>query len=427
MTEIEDARGTGGSERVDTLTRGWTLGAGREHVAAAARVALAGPPAPRPRADLIVAGKYRLSHQIGDGGMGEVWRARHLSLDAEVAVKFTRPELLDDSARLRLSHEARVLARLDHPSIVRVLDFGTAEDDSPYMVLELLRGSSLRDTLSARARLSPAAAARILLPVAGAVAAAHAEGIVHRDLKPDNVILVRGASGAITPKVLDFGIAKWRAQPVDGFATREGTLIGSPDYMAPEQAAGGVEVDARTDVWAFCVLFYELVTGRHPFARMTLTDTLHAILHESVPPIAPADGPDPTLATIIARGLAKHPDHRWQSMEELGSRLAAWAMEQGIREDSTGGSIHARWLSGGSRPLSDAPRVVITPPPPRERPAVLPLVSIPPPSPSPRSRFGRVALAVLPVLAIGLLVAGVALVTGVEAPRRAASDAAQAK
>jgi serine/threonine protein kinase len=309
-------------------------------------------PAERHRPDEIIAGKYRLVRLIGDGGMGEVWVAQHLVLGVEVAVKLTRPALLGTAARARLVHEARVLARLSHPSIVRVLDSGTSESGFPFMVMELLRGPSLRQTIAARGRLSPQAAARILLPVASALATAHEHGVVHRDLKPDNIILVPETSGALLPKVFDFGIATSCA-PAEEVFVEEGTLVGSPEYMSPEQALGGTEIDARTDVWAFCVLFHELCTGRSPFWRPTVQETLRAVAFEAAPPPPLSD--DLALSSILARGLARDRQQRWPTMRELGQHLAAWAVRAGIEEDAADTSLRSHWFGRELRPLSDVP------------------------------------------------------------------------
>ncbi len=300
----------------------------------------------------IIQSKYRLARKMGDGGMGEVWLARHLALDAEVAVKLVRPELLGTEGEARLLHEARVLARLDHPCIVRVLDSGVAESGFPFMVMELLRGPSLRQTIAVRRRLSSRAAARILLPLASALAAAHAHGIVHRDLKPDNVILVPDGSGALTPKVFDFGIASCGAPLGDGFVEGEGTRMGSPEYMSPEQALGGAPVDARADVWAFCVVFHELCTGRSPFARKTVAATLNAVATEPVPPLPPGPG-NGALEALLRQGLTRDPQRRWPSMRELGEHLATWALREGVEEDAAGSSVRVRWLCPAQRPLSD--------------------------------------------------------------------------
>jgi len=310
------------------------------------------------REGLVILAKYQLLRRMGEGGMGEVWLARHLALDAEVAVKVARPELLGTEVGDRLLHEARVLARLDHPSIVRVLDSGTDERGFPFMVMELLRGPSLRQMLAVRRRLSSRAAARILLPVASALAAAHAHGIVHRDLKPDNVILVPDGSGALTPKVFDFGIARCVTSPGGALPEDEGTLFGSPEYMSPEQAVGDAPVDARTDVWAFCVLFHELVSGRSPFARSSLAATLRAVAYGSIPslPSAETSEGDRTLSALLAQGLARDPGCRWPSMQELGEQLAVWALRQGVAEDAAGISVRTHWLCHALRPLSDPPR-----------------------------------------------------------------------
>jgi serine/threonine-protein kinase len=217
-----------------------------------------------PAVGQLVAGRYRIERRLGEGGMGTVFLAHDLRLDIDVALKLIRSDLACTQARERLLEEARAAARVSHPSAVRVLDFVVDEEGCPFLVMEMLAGRSLADVLVDGA-FAPEEAVRLLLPIIGAAAAAHAEGIVHRDIKPDNILLVCGAEGP-TPKLVDFGVARLPEARSHRRLTQAGALIGSPEYMAPEQTEGRMDVDARADVWALCVVLYELVTGITLFA-----------------------------------------------------------------------------------------------------------------------------------------------------------------
>src|SRR5262249_7007231 len=160
----------------------------------------------------VIVEKYELLRVLGEGGMGAVWLAKNLTLEVEVALKLIRREVATLEASERLLQEARAAARLGHPSIVRVFDFGVTELDDPFIVMELLRGESLATFIDRRGRIPATESVQLLLPVASALCAAHAKGIVHRDLKPDNIILTTDDSGATIPKVVDFGIAKLRKE-----------------------------------------------------------------------------------------------------------------------------------------------------------------------------------------------------------------------
>lgn len=214
----------------------------------------------------VVAGKYRLERVLGQGGMGAVWVVRNLSLDADFALKLIRRDRATEEAAARLLTEAKAAAKLGHPGIVRVFDFGQTEVGDPYLVMELLTGDSLGALIARKKRLEPAVAVQMLLPVAAALSAAHAKGIVHRDLKPDNILLAtEDSSRKLVPKVLDFGIARVLRDDVERHQTMAGEVLGSPDYMSPEQARGQLDVDHRTDIWTFSVLLYESITGKRPF------------------------------------------------------------------------------------------------------------------------------------------------------------------
>ncbi|WP_437969958.1 serine/threonine-protein kinase [Sorangium sp. So ce260] len=304
----------------------------------------------------VIGGKYRLRYVLGEGGMGMVWLAHNDVLNIDVALKFIRREVTSTEATLRLQQEARAAARIDHPSIVRVLDFGESDHLDPYIVMEVLRGEQLVEAIERRKRFSPAAALRILLPIASALAAAHDRKIVHRDLKPENIFLVKNDRGDVTPKIVDFGIAKVWSETAGGDVTKAGTVLGSPDYMSPEQARGITDVDGQTDIWAFSVVLYETITGQRPFLGGNYHDLVAAILVKDPVPITELGVGDATLWSIIARGLAKERSGRWRTMRDMGVALARWATENGVEEDVTGTSIAVHWLNdGGQRRLSERP------------------------------------------------------------------------
>ena len=312
--------------------------------------ALTDAPAPAPAVYIpgdVIDGKYRLTRIIGRGGMGAVWLAHNIPLDMDVAVKLIRRDRTAPEASSRLLQEARAAARLKHPSIVRVFDFGESEQGDPFIVMELLNGESLAAILRRKKRLSPANAVQTLLPVASALASAHGKGIVHRDLKPDNVLLITDESGALVPKVVDFGIAKLLSSDPDRPFTLAGEVLGSPDYMSPEQARGADDVGEATDIWAFSVVLYEAVAGRRPFVGPNYNSLIAAILTNDPPPIAALG--DPALWAILQRGLTKNIAARWTTMRELGGALAQWAVDHGIEEDVCGNRIAKQWLSGAMR------------------------------------------------------------------------------
>lgn len=246
----------------------------------------------------VVDNKYRIEQLLGRGGMGAVYRARDMRLDRLVALKVVRAELLGDpEARRRFRREAQIVARLQHPSIVSVFDYGTFVDGGAYLVMELVRGEDLRRVLQREGRLEPQRAISILSPVCAAIDAAHREGVLHRDLKPENILLPGGEAAA---KVLDFGVAKVmteRAEAVTGaeaptLMTAAGMIVGTPAYIAPEQFHGAAP-DARTDVFALGVIAYEMLSGELPFGRGSLAEVV----------MAHARGVRPMPASIVPPAL----------------------------------------------------------------------------------------------------------------------------
>ena len=290
----------------------------------------------------VILGKYQLESLVGEGGMGAVWSALNLQLESRVAIKLLRGGPKCDELVERLKIEARAVAQLLHPGIVRVFDIGETEHGEPFIVMELLTGEGLGQVLS-RGPLSCVEAIQIMLPIAEALALAHKKGIVHRDLKPDNVFISRTDEG-IQPKLLDFGIAKMNGDPSEArHLTQSGTLIGSPDYMSPEQAYGSEDVDHRSDIWSFSVVLYELITRSVPFKGGNNRALLNAIVQDE-PAAFPADANvDDVLANIIRSGLHKEKELRPDSIRTLGAELALWLLNQGVLRDACGASLEARW------------------------------------------------------------------------------------
>jgi serine/threonine protein kinase len=294
-----------------------------------------------------IGGKYTLIDRLGEGGMGAVWRAHNELLEVDVALKLIRTDDVDMAEGTlmsdRLLQEARAAARLGHPAIARVFDYGTTERNHPYIVMELLKGEDLAEALARRGRVSNTKAVATLMPIAHALAAAHSQGIVHRDLKPENVFLARLEDGRVMPKLVDFGIAKMGTTGKSHRLTQTGTMLGSPIYMSPEQARGD-EVDHRADVWAFCVVLYELVTGRPPFEGRNYNALLYAIIADEPRPLPMKAEGDEELWAILRKGFEKERDNRWSTIDELGRALAQWLIVRGVHEDISGASIVAQWL-----------------------------------------------------------------------------------
>jgi serine/threonine-protein kinase len=294
--------------------------------------------------------------------MGTVWVARNIALESSVALKLLRADFADEDAGERLLQEARVAARLDHSAIGRVFDFGQTSHGDPFIVMDLLEGETLAALLAARGRVAPVKAVQIVLPVIDALAMAHGRGVVHRDLKPENIFLAL-EPGRTQPKILDFGIAKSDVGVTKSTLTRPGTAVGSPGYMAPEQANGSRTIDARADIWAVCIVLYECITGRPPFQAENYNALMRAILEDDVIPISEFAAGDSELWVILRRGLQKDPTARWSSAEELGRALAEWLMRHEILVDISGERLSG-WIeqdSSKSRDLLSVPPSALGP------------------------------------------------------------------
>jgi serine/threonine-protein kinase len=297
----------------------------------------------------LLDGKYELVRLLGEGGMGAVWVVKHRALGQHLALKLMRHDrngALPGAAE-RMLQEARAATSLAHPAIVQVFDFGFTRQGHPYIAMELLHGESLGKVLDARGRIAPTRAVQLLLPIADALAAAHDRGVVHRDVKPDNVFLSHLADGRLQPKVLDFGIAKLGPE-LGPKLTLEGTVLGSPAYMSPEQARGEQDIDRRTDVWALSVVLYELLTGELPFNGESYNARLWAILGETPRSLCDHGLDEPELWAILQCGLAKNRNERFADMRELGRTMAAWLSARGVKTDITKAPLET-WLNH-SRP-----------------------------------------------------------------------------
>lgn len=266
----------------------------------------------------IIQGRYRLEEALGRGGMGTVWRSLDLRLERPVALKCLTPPLSEHPEYLvRFFSEAQQVARLNHPNVVRVLDFGQG-DECPYLVMEYLEGGSLVDLTGVP--VDPDRAIDIIAGAARGAGAAHDVGMVHRDLKPGNILLTAGG----IPKLADFGIAVTRAQER---LTATGTAIGSPHYVSPEQASGR-PVGPPSDVYSLGVVLYELVAGERPFESENAMAL--AIAHVDEEPQAPSvHNPDlpPAIDTLVMRALAKDPEKRYADGAEFAAALDGLAAD----------------------------------------------------------------------------------------------------
>jgi serine/threonine-protein kinase len=283
--------------------------------------------------------------------MGTVWVARDRVLAVELAVKLVSLPGHDTVALARrVLGEARTAARLGHPAIVRINDFGITKLGDPYLAMELLDGEDLADLLGREGRVNPISALSMILPIAHALATAHENGIVHRDVKPENIFLANIEQG-LQPKLLDFGIARFtdRTQRL----TFAGAVMGTPDYLSPQVAKGEI-ANWSADQWALCVVLYELVTGRCPFQGHNYYELVRSIINDEPPALGEYGAHEPQLEAVIMRGLEKDVDRRWGSMRELGQQLAQWCLQRGITEDVTGQSIRRTWLRDGDSSLFDA-------------------------------------------------------------------------
>jgi eukaryotic-like serine/threonine-protein kinase len=267
-----------------------------------------------------LAGKYRIDERLNEGGMGTVYRGTHVLMDKTVAIKVLRPALAaDEKIVARFSREARAASRISHPHALSVTDFGEAEGGIVFLVMEFLSGRTLKDVIRQEAPLPLSRIVEIVRQVGGALEEAHCQGVVHRDLKSDNIMLL-SAGGADYAKVLDFGIAKIR-EPIAGYdpgITAPDLVIGTPQYMSPEQCSQAAELDARSDVYSLGVILFEMFVGHVPFTGDSSTAIMLKHLQQPPPSVLEERSDLPAAAArVVSRAMAKRPEERYQSAREL--------------------------------------------------------------------------------------------------------------
>jgi serine/threonine-protein kinase len=270
----------------------------------------------------VLLGKYRVERVLGAGGMGAVLAATHLQLEQTVAIKFLYSHAQNHpEAIARFNREARAAVKLRSEHVARVSDVGQLENGAPFIVMEFLEGQDLADVILQRGSLPSNEAVDFVLQACEAIGEAHALGIVHRDLKPKNLFLTTTAKGKPLVKVLDFGISKLMTGD-DLSLTRTQTVIGSPNYMSPEQLRSARDVDQRADIWSLGAILYELLTAHVPFLAETVTQLTAMVIADPPTPIESyRNDLTPELKAVVSKCLAKNRDDRFRSVEELATAL----------------------------------------------------------------------------------------------------------
>ncbi len=304
-------------------------------------------------------GRYLIERKIGEGGMGVVFAARHLVIERPLAVKVLKREVARDSSTIkRFVQEAKAASRIGHPNIVDVTDFGTTPDGLTYSVMEYVDGKTLSATIKLSAPLPAERALAIAAQIAQALGAAHDKGIVHRDLKPENVFLINRDGRRDFVKIVDFGIAKVTPLDASGAVapnpdgprlTRAGAVFGTPEYMAPEQAAGRSDTDGRVDVYALGTILYEMLTGRVPHKSESMVRTLAMQMLDPIEPpskVRPDLTIDPDLEAVVMKALAKKREQRYATMGEFLAAITGAAKGVDLSQPVST-SVTARSLSAG--------------------------------------------------------------------------------
>lgn len=291
-------------------------------------------PAPSPslpRIGELIAGKYTIDRILATGGMGVVVAAKHIRLDQRVAIKFLLPEMLDrEELVARFLREAQATVGLHGEHAVRVFDVGTLETGSPYLVMELLRGNDLDEELEVRGPLEVEEAVDYTLQACEAIAEAHRVGIVHRDIKPSNLFLARRPDGSRIVKVVDFGISKLLADEaqrgLNSKLTTTTAMLGSPQYMSPEQVRSARDVDGRTDIWSLGCVLYEMLANVPPFSAETVSAVSAMIVADKPPSLKSLRGDaPPELCKVVLRCLEKNRERRYRTVAALAEALAPFA------------------------------------------------------------------------------------------------------
>ncbi|PWT82642.1 MAG: hypothetical protein C5B44_01815 [Acidobacteria bacterium] len=271
-----------------------------------------------------LAGKYRIDEKISEGGMGSVYRGTHMLMEKTVAVKVLRPSLAaDEKIVARFSREARAASRISHPHALSVTDFGE-DEGRVFLVMEYLQGRTLKEIFRSEGPMTLSRVVDIVKQVGGALDAAHAQGVVHRDLKSDNIMLLSSVSGDYA-KVLDFGIAKIN-EPEDGYdvdLTAPNLVIGTPQYMSPEQCSHSGKIDARSDIYSLGIIVYEMLVGHVPFTAESPTAIMLKQMQDAPPSVLTERADLPMgVAHVIARALSKRPEDRYQRAGDMVEDLS---------------------------------------------------------------------------------------------------------
>ncbi|MDI1442863.1 serine/threonine-protein kinase [Polyangium sp. 6x1] len=270
-----------------------------------------------------IAGKFTLQRLIAAGSMGTVFEAWDMFVERRVAIKLMHPNFDRDPGMIaRFRREAQTTAAIQHPNVVTIHEVGQRRDGTFYMVQELLEGESLREYLAPRGRLTEHEAMTIMVPIMGALVAAHRRGIVHRDIKPENIVLTDSPSGEIVPKLIDFGLARVNTLDPGRKLTLSGVVMGTPEYMAPEQAKGDPGIDARADVWSVGAVLFELLSGRRPFDGPTHQAVLIKIVTEAPPILSMLVHDIPGAFLEVVQGALVQPrEGRYPSMQAFRDKL----------------------------------------------------------------------------------------------------------
>jgi serine/threonine-protein kinase len=274
----------------------------------------------------LLGGRYRIGRQLGAGGMGAVYEATRGDLgQMRVAVKILHGALVDDESLLaRFRREAETVGQINHPNIVRILDFCAEEGEPPFLVMELLDGVSLRQALARQIDFPAERIVFIASQILAALAAVHRAQVVHRDIKPENIVLTSMSGLGDIVKLLDFGVAKQLSAVPGNTLTQTGVVLGTPTYMAPEQARGG-SIDRRSDLYAVGTIMYEALAGAAPYSGDNYNALLFAIQQGKPVPLSELRPDlDLELLAVIARAMATDPDARFQTAEEMVEALAPW-------------------------------------------------------------------------------------------------------
>jgi eukaryotic-like serine/threonine-protein kinase len=353
---------------------------------------------------MTLAGKYRIDARLNEGGMGTVYRGTHVLMEKTVAIKVLRGALAaDEKIVARFSREARAASRISHPHALTVTDFGEDESGHVFLVMEFLSGKTLKQVIRDDGPLPLARVVEITRQVGDALNAAHSEGVVHRDLKSDNIMLL-DTIGGDHAKVLDFGIAKINEPEgkIDTNLTAPNLVIGTPQYMSPEQCSQESEIDARSDIYSLGVILYEMLVGHVPFSGDSPTMVMMKHLQEPVPSVLEEREDLPaTVARVVARAMAKVPDHRYQNAAELVEDLTIAAGMTMNRAVAASGSFSPPANDAGDEVTMVRAREELPASNQRRAPVTVPVGASMPPPPA---ASGFNPLKVLIPAAVGLLV-----------------------